>query len=61
MQKCDRCGGIEGCTLGENEMHFTKQRNSRFGYDVQIHLCNKCLEDFEKNWLKNKLEVFSKH
>ena len=61
MQKCDRCGEIMEGELGDNEMHFTKRRNSAYGYDVSIHLCDKCLKDFEENWLKNKLETFSKH
>ncbi len=43
---CDRCGAD---ILGEdNELHFTKKRNTRYGYDKLINLCNGCLDSFDK-------------
>jgi len=47
---CDRCGKEigEGFQDHENELHFTKQRNTRFGYDKLMHLCDDCLTKFDE-------------
>ena len=54
MKKCDRCGKdiSEGVQCDDNEFHFTKKRNTRFGYDKCIHLCNECLKEFDEFMLK---------
>ena len=50
MKQCNRCGKdiSEGVQCDDNELHFTKKRNTRFGYDSCIHLCNDCLKDFDE-------------
>jgi len=50
VRKCNRCGKElgEGVELNDNELHFTKKRNTRFGYDECMHLCNECLQGFDK-------------
>ena len=47
---CNRCGKDvgEGIECDDNELHFTKKRNTRFGYDELIHLCDGCLDNFDK-------------
>jgi len=47
---CNRCGKDigEGIQSDDNELHFTKKRHTRFGYDNLIHLCNDCLKEFDK-------------
>jgi len=47
---CDRCGKDIGEIIqtDDNELHFTKKRKTRFGYDKQMHLCDDCLKDFNK-------------
>ena len=55
---CDRCGkdigeGIQTC---DNELMFTKTRNTRFGIDKRMHLCNDCLNDFDKFMMEKKDE-----
>ena len=56
---CDRCGKEigEGFQDEDNELHFTKKRNTRWGYDKLMHLCNKCLEDFDKFMLDKVKKV----
>ena len=53
---CNRCGKDigEGIQTDDNELHFTKQRNTRFGYDKQMHLCDNYLKDFDKFMLEKK-------
>ena len=50
IRRCNRCGKDigEGIQSEDNELHFTKQRNTRFGYDKLLHLCNNCLKEFDK-------------
>lgn len=50
IKKCNRCGADigEGIQCDDNELHFTKKRNTAFGYDECIHLCNVCLNEFDK-------------
>jgi len=53
---CDRCGkdignGIQG---SDNELMFTKKRNTRFGIDKRMHLCDVCLKGFDKFMLNNE-------
>ena len=43
---CDRCDKQIPENI-DNEIHFTGKRNTRFGYDKRINLCNMCLEKFE--------------
>lgn len=43
---CDRCEVEIDIDGDDNELYFTKQRNTRFGYDKAYHLCKKCLNDF---------------
>ena len=43
---CDRCG--EEIGSDDNELHFTKVRNTRFGYDKLMHLCESCLKQFDE-------------
>ena len=52
---CDRCGKElkQGASANDNELHFTKKRNTRFGYDDLLQLCDNCLEDFDK-FMKEK-------
>jgi 5-methylcytosine-specific restriction endonuclease McrA len=45
-QFCDKCGTEVYST--DNEIHFTKYRHTRFGYDNLIHLCDDCLKRFDK-------------
>ena len=42
IRKCNRCGKEigEDVQANDNELHFTKQRNTRYGYDKCMHLCN---------------------
>ena len=42
---CDRCDKQIPENI-DNEIHFTGKRNTRFGYDKRINLCNMCLENF---------------
>jgi len=53
---CNRCGKDvgKGIESNDNELHFTKKRNTRYGYDELLHLCNECLNDFDKFMLKKK-------
>ena len=48
---CDKCGkevfGVD------NEIHFTKYRHTRYGYDNLIHLCDDCLKKFDE-FMKNE-------
>lgn len=52
---CDRCEKDigEGIQSDDNELHFTKKRNTRWGYDDRFHLCDDCLKAFD-NFMKNK-------
>jgi hypothetical protein len=45
---CDRCGAELDDGGNDNELHFTKKRITRYGYDKLIHLCDICLKDFNK-------------
>ncbi len=47
---CDRCNKEMGLEMSsnDNELHFTKKRNTRYGYDKLIHLCNNCMINFDK-------------
>jgi len=49
---CDKCGK-EISEDADNEIYFTRTRNTRYGYDKRINLCNGCLDKFD-NWLKKK-------
>ena len=53
---CDRCGKDmgKGIQNDDNELHFTKKRNTRWGYDKLLHLCDDCLKDFDKFMLEKK-------
>lgn len=53
---CNRCGKDigEGIQDEDNELHFTKKRNSRFGYDDLFHLCNDCLKEFDEFMLNKE-------
>ncbi len=53
---CDRCKKdiSEGLQSDDNELHFTKKRRTRYGYDKLLHLCDKCLKDFDKFILEKK-------
>ena len=53
IKKCNRCGKEMNKDSSDNEMHFTKKRNTRWGYDDIIHLCDKCLEKFD-DFMENK-------
>lgn len=46
---CNRCVKEigEGIQSDDNELHFTKKRNTRYGYDELIHLCDDCLKEFD--------------
>ncbi len=50
MRRCDRCGKDigDGIQTDDNELLFTKSRNTRFGIDKRMHLCNDCLKEFDK-------------
>lgn len=49
---CDRCGAEIKKEGNDNELdnklHFTKKRNTRYGYDNLFHLCDDCLNEFDK-------------
>lgn len=47
IKKCNRCGKEMSKDSPDNEMHFTKKRNTKWGYDDVIHLCDKCIEKFD--------------
>ncbi len=53
---CNRCGKDigEGIQDEDNELHFTKKRNTAFGYDNCMHLCNDCLKEFDQ-FMKKKI------
>jgi len=44
---CDRCGAELDKDENDNELHFTKKRNTMYGYDKSINLCSDCLKKFE--------------
>lgn len=44
---CDRCGEDIDKDGDDNELHFTKLRNTRYSYDKLLHLCDDCLKDFD--------------
>ena len=52
---CDRCVKDigEGIQDEDNELHFTSKRNTRWGYDKLLHLCNDCLKEFDE-FMENK-------
>ncbi len=48
IKKCNRCGKEIAEQANDNELHFTKQRNTKYGYDKLMHLCDGCLKDFDE-------------
>lgn len=43
---CDRCESeIRGA---DNELTITKVRGSKYGYDCQLNLCEKCFKELER-------------
>ena len=46
IYKCDRCGALMEKERSENELYFTGIRNSRWGYDTSMHLCDSCIKKF---------------
>ena len=50
---CDRCEKELEQDGNENEFHFTCKKNTQYGYDKCINLCDKCIEDF-KTFIENK-------
>ena len=44
---CDRCGKVKPTDEADYEIHITKVRNSRYGYDKAQNLCKGCFKAFE--------------
>ncbi len=59
---CNRCEKdiSEGIQDDDNELHFTKKRNTIWGYDECIHLCTACLQVFD-DFMNNKLKFYEDH
>jgi len=51
---CDRCGVEIKKEGNENELRYTKKRNTRYGYDKLINLCSHCMDDFKKFIMEKK-------
>ena len=54
---CDRCEAEIDKEGNENELHFTKKRATRFGYDDELNLCDVCIKAFFDSFMKQRKKV----